>query len=278
MYNKIVVPLDGSELAEVALPYAEELATKMDCDITLLSVLESADTYEYQKQQTYIQKIVEDTKHRVGKYLEKSGSKPIKVGPVTRVGQPAQGILNYVNKGGLKLLVMATHGRSGIGRWAIGSVADKVVRSTIRRPIMLIRAKGARPGVREKGILKRVLVPLDGSVISKAVIPYISELAARFEAELTFVQVVTRTNHIAADAEGYLQNVRDLLQDEGIQTRYEIRVGAAADEIINLADELNADLVAMTTRGMTGANFWALGSVAQKVLLGGSIPLLLVRA
>ena len=277
MYEIIVVPLDGSRLAEVALPYAEELAVRMGSEIILLSVLEAGEAYESRKHQAYIGKITEDTKRHVKKHLEQSGGRAVKVGIATRTGYPAEEIVNYVNKGGYKLIVMATHGRSGIKRWALGSVADMVIRSTTRQPIMLIRGRGARSDVREKGIMQQALVPLDGSIKSEAVVPYIEELAATVEAELTLLQVVPRADHARADAEGYLQGMCNRLEDKGITARYQVETGSAADEIIALADKLNVGMVAMSTHGRTGVSLWALGSVAQKVLLGGNIPLLLVK-
>ena len=175
------------------------------------------------------------------------------------------------------MIVMASHGRSGISRWAVGSVADKVVRYTARQPVMLIRAKETRSDVREKRILKKVLVPLDGSIGGEAVIPYISEIVSKLEMELTLLQVIPQTNHTYADAEAYLQSECSKLKDEGITAGYKVSVGSIADEIIDLADELAFDLVAMSTHGRTGVSLWTLGSVAQKVLLGGNTPLLLVR-
>ncbi|MFC1941875.1 universal stress protein [Chloroflexota bacterium] len=79
-------------------------------------------------------------------------------------------------KGGLNLIVMATHGRSGISRWAVGSIADKVVRASTRQPLMLIRAKGSHADIRAKRILKKALVTLDGSTRSEAVFPCIREI------------------------------------------------------------------------------------------------------
>lgn len=278
MYTKIVVPLDGSPLAEVALPYAEEVAGKMGSEITLLSVLQSEEPTEYQKHHAYFTKIVKATKHHVEKYLDKSGGKAVSVATATRVGGPAEGILDYVNKGNRNLIVMATHGRSGISRWALGSVADKVVRVTAGQAVMLIRAKGAHPDIRAKRILKKALVPLDGSPVSEAVISYITEIARPLQMKLTLLQVIPKTNHSYSDAETYLQSWCSRLEDKGITTRYEVRVGAAADQIIDLADELAIDLVAMSTHGQTAISLWPLGSVAQKVLLGGNTPLLLIRA
>jgi nucleotide-binding universal stress UspA family protein len=278
MPEKIIVPLDGSRLAEVALPYAEELAAKMDSEIILLSVLQSEEAHEYQKHQSYAAKIVNVTKRHAEKYLDKSGSKAINIQTATRAGNPAEGILDYIRKGTSKLIVMATHGRSGISRWAVGSVADKVVRAAARQPLLLIRAKGAHPDIRAKRILKTALVPLDGSIGSEAIIPYIMEIAPCLQMELTFLQVVPKNDHTYSDTEAYLQRWCHQLEDNHIRTRYEVRVGAAADQIIDLADELVVDMVAMSTQGQNTISLWPLGSVAQKVLLGGNTPLLLIRA
>ncbi|MFC1963842.1 universal stress protein [Chloroflexota bacterium] len=278
MYRQILVPLDGSRLAEVALPYAEEVAAKTGADIIFLSVLDAEMPDDYQKHQAYIQKVAKATRFHAEKYLEEVIPKPVKVMTATRRGSPANAIVDYANKGAFKLIIMATHGRSGISRWAVGSVADKVVRATTRQPILLIRANGAHPDVREKRILKKMLVPLDGSTVSRAVVPYISELAVKLEMEVTFFQVVTSKNHNGEDAEEYLQSHCAILQEEGIVARCEVRTGDAAEQIIDFADEMAMDLVAMSTHGKSGLNFWTLGSVAQKVLLGGTTPLLLMRA
>jgi nucleotide-binding universal stress UspA family protein len=278
MYQKVVVPLDGSPLAEVALPYAEEVAGKTGSDMILLTVLPSEEPEEYYNHHTYSRKIVEITKRQVVKYLADSGNQTIKVAAATRVGNPAEGILDYVDKGYMCLLVMATHGRSGVGRWAVGSVADKVVRATTRQPLLLIRAKGAHPDVRAKRILKKALVPLDGSPVSEAVIPYIAAVASSLQMELTLLKVIPKTNHAFSDAEAYLQGWCQQLAEKGIAASPEVRAGSPADQIIDLADETASDMVAMSTRGQSAVSLWSLGSVAQKVLLGGNTPLLLIRA
>ncbi|MFH0914276.1 MAG: universal stress protein [Chloroflexota bacterium] len=277
MYDRIVVPLDGSRLAEVALPYAEELASKVGCELILLTVLESGEACEYEKYYMYVQKVAKLTKRHAEKYLENGGCKATEVGTATRTGNPAEAIIEYTSQGGFPLIIMASHGRSGVSRWAVGSVADKVVRGTKWQPVMLIRAKESRSDIREKRILKKALVPLDGSVRSRAIIPYIKEIASKLQMELTLLQVVPPTNHTHTDAEAYLQMECHTLEDEGITARYEVGVGAAADKIIDLANELAFDLVAMSTHGKTGAIPWSLGGVAQKVFLGGNTPLLLVR-
>jgi nucleotide-binding universal stress UspA family protein len=278
IYTKVVVPLDGSPLAEVALPYAEEIAGKFGSEMVLLSVLSSEEPEEYRNHYGYMEKVVDMTMHQVKKYSHGNGNGNCTVCTATRVGNPAQGILDFVDKGYLCLIVMATHGRSGISRWAIGSVADKVVRSTTQQPLLLIRAKGAHPDVRAKRIFKKALLPLDGSAESEAVMPVITTVAASLQMEVTLLRVLPKTDHSLAGVEHYLHDWCRRLAENGISSRYEVRIGSPADHIIDLADESACDLVAMSTHGHAIGNLWPLGSVAQKVLLGGNTPLLLVRA
>ena len=278
MYTKIVVPLDGSPLAEVALIYAEEIAGKMGTDIVLLSVLPTEEPEEYQNHQKYAKKIVNKTKRNVEKYLEHNGHKSINIHTATRTGNPAEGILDYAEKGYHCLIVMATHGRSGVNRWAVGSVADKVVRAAARQPVLLIRAKGAHPDVRAKRILKKMVVPLDGSTLSEVVIPHVIEMASNLKIEVTLMRVVPKTDNTFAAVEKYLRDWCQKLEEQGISTGYQVRIGSPAEQIIDYTEETASDFVAMSTRGQTSINLWALGSVAQKILLGGNTPLMLVKA
>ncbi|MFC1967118.1 universal stress protein [Chloroflexota bacterium] len=278
MYEKIVVPLDGSELAKSALPYAEELAAGMGSDIILFSVLDSEEADARQKHQDYIERVTGAIEKRAARRAGDSGDKQIKVGTASRSGDAAEGIVSYANRGsGSKMVVMATHGRSGISRWALGSVADKVVRTSIRQPLLLIRANETSPPANGRGILHKALIPLDGSVASETVLPYISGLVAKFKMEITLLQVVSPDEPDDLDAGDYLANTCRLLREDGITAEHVIKEGSAADEIIKLADELSVNMVAMSTHGRSGISRWMLGSVAQKVLLGGNKPLLLLR-
>jgi len=278
MFDKIVVPLDGSKLAEVALPYAEELGAKMGSDIVLLTVLESEESPEYEKHHRYIKKMEELTKYHAQKYIDNGKVKEIEVMSSVTTGNPVQGITEYTLLKAFPLIVMASHGRSGISRWTVGSVADKVVRSSSFQPVMLIRARQSHSDIREKRILKKALVPLDGSIVSEAVIPHIAEIARSLQMELTLLQVVPETNHTdMVNVEAYLQSVCSELKDESVSADYKISVGAVAENIIDIADDLAFDLVAMSTRGTNRNDLFSLGSVAQKVFLGGNTPLLLIK-
>jgi nucleotide-binding universal stress UspA family protein len=278
MYTKVVVPLDCSPLAEVALPYAEEIAGKMGSNIVLLTVLPSEEPKEVQNHLAYSKKIVQATKLQVKKYLEDQPDTEVSIFTATRTGNPAEGILNYADKGYPCLIVMATHGRSGISRWAIGSVANKVVRATSKQPLLLVRAKGSHPDMRAKRILKKAVVPMDGSSAGESVLPYIGEIARNLDMHLTLFRVVHKSENNFLEVEDYLRNLCQRMAEQGVTTGYEVRIGNAAEEIIEYADETATDLIAMTTHGQTVMNPFALGSVAQKILLEGNSPLFLVKA
>ncbi len=146
MYNKILVPLDGSNLAEQALPHAIELAQKFNGEIHLIQVIVqysgAITPYEldYKMTETFREATIREAHEYLhlieGQFVAK-GIKPV----ITKVieGMVAEGILEYANHHGIQLIVMGTHGRSGIGRWVFGSVAEKVLRVS-ECPVFLIRA------------------------------------------------------------------------------------------------------------------------------------------
>jgi len=317
MYERILVPLDGSELAEAAIPYAEEIANHFDSEITLLFVREpkavaspmshilqrSPERGEGANPLSHIL----DSPHSMAEseagglameeYLGQVITKAGRMNPVVLMGHPAEEIVDYADTYDIGMIIMATHGRSGIRRWALGSVADKVVRSTAK-PVLIIRAKGDHRKAAHPGRLNRILVPLDGSAASEASIPYVEELAYKTEAEVILWEVLaTRYETIIASgwdyaiypeqqlesdrafAKDYLDKMVARLTQKGIDARSEVKSGTdiAAEEIIRFADEVSADVVAMSTHGRSGIARWTLGSVADKVLRRGNTPLLLVR-
>jgi nucleotide-binding universal stress UspA family protein len=299
MYEKIVVPLDGSELAEVALPYVEELASRLKTEVTLLQVISRAyhvySSGEGTGRISYTDEEMRPLKARAGDYLKKVASRLEGKGINTRtevgVGIAADEIIKLADENSTGLVTMSTHGRSGVSRWALGSVADKVVRGT-KQPVALIRAKGARPDVREKDILDKALVPLDGSKESEAVIPYIEELATKLGVEVTLLHMLAPNDYIHSEAQlkqmeslrapakDYIESVAAKLKQKGIVAIAkfsEIGLGVEAEEIIKLADETHVDLVAMSTHGRSGIGRWVIGSIADRVLHEGNTPLLLVR-
>ena len=299
MYKRILVPLDGSELAEVALPYAEELSVKLGIGIELLRAValpvysEPLGGVYNVEQELAFKSGAKEYLSRVGCRLKERG---IDVRPGVVSSTAAEGIIDCASKDGVELIVLATHGHSGLTRWALGSVADRIIRGT-DKPVVLIRAKEHQPAVSEQGVIKKIVVPLDGSKESEAVIPCVTWFAAGLGAEVILFQALAGGFHtitaegydytiypeqqIASDkafAENYLTMAGKQFEEKGIGLSYEVRVGDAAEEIIEFANDLGADMVAMSTHGRSGVSRWVLGSVAEKVLREGNKPLLLVRA
>jgi nucleotide-binding universal stress UspA family protein len=301
MSDKILVPLDGSKLAEVALLYAEELARRLGYQIIMINVRSPAEDPYHAVLQSYVESKVDEAKHNIRTGLAKHRGKVTKVAAILvgsgiLVGHPAEEIVDYAEKKDIDLIVMATHGRTGIRRWALGSVTNKVVRNT-RRPVMLVRAQRAHADARQKVRLDKILVPLDGSKQSETIIPYVENLASRLKAGLVLLHVIAQPYHVYAGTKGvvevpytkrelkmkkasaknYLENLGRVLRSKGIRTKTQVGVGEAAEEIIKLAEELNTDIVVMSTHGRSGFSRWEHGSVADKVLHAGNTPLLLVR-
>lgn len=297
MIEKILVPLDGSKLSEVALPWAEAISSRLGAVITVIHVSEMAKDPHDLFHQAYIHKIVDATKQGIQECSVISGkSSDVDVQSEILSGNPAEKIVEYAEETQTGLIVMATHGRSGISRWTLGSVAEKVVRATAR-PVLLIRSKDSLTEAYGKGLLNRILVPLDGSENAKAIIPYIEQLALGLKAEVLLLQAVPKgyqvlSGYVASTAEtvdsdmqiarDHLNKVAIQLKEKGLAIKTEVEMindeTHAAGKIIDFASQINADLVAMSTHGRSGIIRWAFGSVAERILREGDTPLLLVRA
>ena len=157
MYKKILVPLDGSKLAECALPHVEELAKGCDTEeVILVSVTERVQGYRALEEpsQPLGQRLVPEAfgkkEKQAQRYLDRIAktmeAKGINVGTEVLLWKPAEAIVGYAKQFGCDLIVMASHGRSGPSRWAYGSVADKVLRASCI-PVLMVRAPGCIPGI-----------------------------------------------------------------------------------------------------------------------------------
>ncbi len=284
MWKKILVPLDGSDLAELALPYAQELADTFNSELVLLYVSEPADDEHLHMHELYLEKLAGQRKKLVKR-----------VSPVVISGKPAKEIVKYTEKNDIRLIVMASHGSSGIIPWATGGMASKVI-DAIGVPLLLIKETKRRQ-TREKHLISRILLPLDGSEAGEAAITRVKELKTRLEAEVTLLEVVPSGRHLRtiggldhilypepeietfkAEAKDYLDKVYKRLQRGKGELKVEIRTGEVAKEILNYAKKTRASLIAISSHGHSGMTKWVFGSTAQKVILDSPIPVLVVKA
>ena len=293
MFERILLPLDGSRLAEAAIPYGAELAARLGSELILFHVCAKEHQPFKNMHQLYLREIV----NGLERYMEKRFPRceDWAVRSETVVGEAADAICEYAEKNNIRLIVMAAHGGSGLKYWAVGSVADKVVRA-IDIPMLLIRVKEGRTIEGKKRLINRVLLPLDGSDTSEIAVPYAGELAERLKASITLYQMAEErffpsdfdgsaplaTNPVLAAEEkrvrAYLTGIERILRQKGIPVTHRVTQGVdAAAEILEQGEKTKADLVVMASRGRSKILRWVFGSVAHKILFEGDSPLLLVR-
>lgn len=295
MYERIMVPLDGSNAAEMVLPYAEEMVSKFNSELSLVSVAQPTPDESDHLFRAYLQMIQE----KVRTELRDWGAGPgTPVSAEVLLGRPAEEILNYAEDKNARLLVMASRGRSGEGPWLLGNIAAKVLRAT-PKPVLLVRTKAPAKGLERKGLIKKVLVPLDGSGVAEQIIPHAEAFAEGLGGELILFQAVEPVT-AASTGEGYgfvtestireenkrrektseqyLDGVAKGLKERGRTVSTHVAAGAPAEQILDFAETHAMDVIAMSTHGRSGVSRWVFGSVTDKVLHAGDIPVLVVRA
>lgn len=274
---RILVPLDGSLLAEAILPVVAPLARDHGAEVILLEVMAGQGGQEVQL----------DAELEAGRYLERAAAylRSRGVGRVlVRVwhGEADQAIVNAATREQASIIGMSTHGRSGLDWLRFGSVAERVVR---RAPVPVLLVRGAA-GWAHYGDIARILVPLDRSEASEAVIPIVACLAGPLNLELQLLHVVEQAptepargpageRVSEADAETYLATVAARLGAHGLRVGVTARVGTPAELIPAVAAETKCGLIAMSTHGRSGLERLFLGSVAERVLRAVTVPVLM---
>jgi nucleotide-binding universal stress UspA family protein len=287
MLKTIVVPLDGSQLAERALSLATALSVPTAARLVLVRVFASEPPSEAAAPfGTYLEKAAADLRGRAFS---------VEIASVTS-HHVAEAIGAAAEQHQAELIVMTTHGRTGPARWALGSVAETLVK-TSRLPLLLQRAWDPERRASLLADHPRLLVTVDGSRFAEAALPAALTLADDLDAEILLVRVeptspdVLRAEEDVAasmDAEAYqpLVVVQDYLQSLAVRLRQEwpsltintrVECGDPATAIVAATEDSAAALVVMATHGRTGLQRAALGSVAHHVLQHGRAPLLLVH-
>ena len=307
MYKKMLVPLDGSKLAEEVFTYAKELAVRLDLDLVLLHVCKPGQESFIPMHQAYLDRACamitrEADALRDSECLQEQCT-PAHGGCEVALGYPAEEILKYAEENAIDIILMATHGRSGVRRWALGSVAEKVLRSS-KVPVWLVRSGVPDEIVYDKWPSITILVPLDGSKLAEQALPHAEALAKQRGAELVEVVLlrVCEDPFVTADypeasrsksweehlkemksklnegCTNYLHDVEKRLADAGVKVRSEMLTGGSpGNEIISYVKKNPFNLIVMCTHGRSGINRLVNGSVADKVLRGVSNPIFLVR-
>ncbi|MFW6126072.1 MAG: universal stress protein [Chloroflexota bacterium] len=304
-YKRMLVPLDGSPLAESVLVYVKELAARLRLNVTLLSVCDPKERHLMPIQRGYVDQLVERVE-RQAQDVRRTPRVPVEVngtkvhGEVV-MGDPAEEIVRCVDTTGIDLVVMATHGRSGIKRWAMGSVAEKVLHAA-NVPIWLVRANASTEPAYDAWPKKTMVVPLDGSPLAESILSHVVALAHQENPGALEVVLICVCEYAALpdsrgkgpasgweipmrreiarakrQAKRYLLQVERQVERANMNVRSEALVGEPASVITDFANRLPCSIVAMAAHGRSGLSRWAYGSVADKVLHSLCRPLLLVR-
>ena len=299
MIGSILVPLDGSALAESILPCVRAFARLTSAEVTLFQAVEPLPTGEKGPLEALLARtepVIEPTEHarayliHVAQELSHQG---LVVHARVETGPAAETIVEAAR--GFDLIAMATHGRGGIGRWVYGSVAEKVLHGA-SAPVLLIRAR--EEAMADPCLPQRILVPLDGSELAEQVLPLAASIARQAEAEVTLTHSIawarmavvepygygtgfsaaTLLDEAEAGAKEYLSRVQRQLAADHVPVQTTISLERAPEAILDYAEERQISLIIMSTHGRGGLGRWVLGSTADRVLRGATVPVLLVRA
>lgn len=318
MFTRILVPLDGSSRAESAIPVAAKISKTNANARGGTVILTRVETIPVMYAPAVAPAVVtplnveamEAECTALATYLsDLTGSVTALANVPTETlvltGSPAQSILEAVSTTRADLVVMTSHGRTGVSRWLLGSVAEQIAHHA-PVPVLVVRAQtpvlaGQNPDLEH---LARVLVPLDGSPLAEAALEPAARLAAAIssspaEPALHLVLVVSPAEAIAANmpealavegAKDYLTKIANRMKSEypALRVTWSVGVGLdVAETLIRIAERGDdtegagafggCDVIAIATHGRTGFARWALGSITERVLHGTKLPLLIVR-
>ncbi|MFB6135159.1 MAG: universal stress protein [Halobacteriaceae archaeon] len=284
MYDRILVPTDGSPSTRWAVEHALAFAAAHDATVHALYVLDlrylSTDAEEFSDVSAVEDALEEEGRDAVERVAERGREVGVEVETHVREGVPSRAIVRDAEEHDADLVAMGTHGRSGVERFLLGSVAERVVRHS-PVPVLTARAGEGDPDTD----YEELLVPTDGSEDALGAVEHALDAAERFDARVHALSVVDtrvsrQTNFLDALEQVGRQATKDVevrAAERGVDVVTEVVEGNPSDAILDYADEEGVDLVAMGTSGRTGLDRVLVGSVAERVVRGATMPVLTVR-
>lgn len=300
MFNKILVPLDGSKTAENALPLTRFLARRLGLPVQLLAVI---DLIELARSVSaadglFLDTLVADQTRESNEYLAHVASSFAGVDAHWQVakGKAAEVIIEAAAADPATLIAMATHGRSGLNRILLGSVAEKVLRGAAN-PLLLTQATETGQIEGEAPFMSMV-VPLDGSETAESVLPMVVEMAQKLDGEIVLFRacnvphaiyggdvgrqpavIAQLVTGIKGEARHYLEKKAAQLRERGAKkVSYTMKEGLVPDQIIAMARETQGNIIVMGSHGWSGVKRWVVGSVTEAVVRHSGDPVLVMRS
>lgn len=294
--DTLLVPLDGSERSEQALPYAALFGKLLASPLHLIHIVTEREQQSYAAQQEQLRQLylprwklgptTPATHRHAEAYLERQARRLRAEGLTANgevvFGEPAEAIVQVAERSGVAMIIMSTHGRGSLGRWLVGSVAHKVLRLSAR-PLLAVRALPSHSLA-----LRRILVPLDGSEAAREALPVAARLARTTGASLVLLSVLTPLFGLdpalsLAPGDAQLRSLRERVFAELQRAAAEYRDievdtalgdGFAGATICSEAQRYGVDLIVMAAHGHGGPPRFGLGSVTDKVLHAATVPVL----
>jgi len=298
VFTRLLIPLDGSKTAEQVMPWARIFADRFKLPVELLAVVDVGTFLTSVERARHFDKLNEQALRQSKAYLERISGHFVgsRVRRSVEQGSPAELTIEKAAADKATLIAMTTHGRSGLNRWLLGSVAEKVLRTTTN-PLLLVRAnhEGKASG---QASVKSIVVPLDGSELAETVLPTVVRIAKKLGSEVFLIRAysspyspfISGGGHYAVNVDELMKDIRDQasnyleakvteLRKRGVeQISYLLQEGVAADEIVSVADHTPESLIVICSHGRTGVKRWVLGSVAETIVRHSSSPVLVLRS
>jgi nucleotide-binding universal stress UspA family protein len=299
--KRLLVPLDGSRLAECVLPASVSLAGHLHGEITLLHAMERGAPATAHGDRHL--RLVSEAEAYLDGIAGLCRAEGVEVEPhvhPNEVGDVARSIVEHAEEMAADLVVLSTHGAGGARRVLFGSVAQQVLRRGVR-PVLLIRPPDAFPAAGLPPFsLRRLLVPLDGTPASQAALPIASRIARAYDADVMLLRIVPTLATVSGerastallvptataasldleekDARRSLEGLARALRAEGLRASAAVGRGNPAQGVLDGAAQAGAEMIAMATHGRTGLDAVFSGSVASRVVAKFTRPILLVRS
>lgn len=295
MFKHILIPLDGSEMAESAIPAAAYLANSLKTQVTLLHVIEKNAPEKIHGQRHLVNEA--DACQYLSDIAEKRFSSETKIHRHVHsevVEKVSASIVQHSDEFTPDLIVMCAHGKSGLHDFMVGSIAQQVIAAG-SVPVLLVRP-GSNDGQFEG--FHKILVALDGNSEHESGFEITAELAVKLKSELHLIQVVPTLSTLSAKqsatgtllpattaalleidedmAAEYLEEKISFLNKKRIRVTAEVQRGDPAKEVVQSANVHDSQLIVLGTHGKSGLNAFWTGSVAPKIVEQTTLPILLV--
>ena len=286
MYKHILVPLDGSKLAEQVLPLVGHLQAAFSSQVVLLSVVSEAAPLGTVG-------AVSSAKEYLATIAGRLPAGTNEVSTIVRAGFAAETILTEAESAPETLIAMTTHGHSGAERFLLGSVTDKVLHGTTL-PVLLLHVQPDHAAA--AALPATLVVTLDGSPLAEEVLPHVAALARDMDMKVILARVVATPyamqgwmweggaaylpddfDALDAETQDYLEAKAKELRSRGLRVETQTLHGTPASALLDLVAGTPNCMIALSSHGRSGLGRWALGSVADRLVTGTSVPVLLIR-